>query len=347
VVGADTVLGRPGQGIETALRSFQLTRTALPAMAVGVLDTGLRAALRFADERALYGGKAIDIPQVRAVLADAFTDLLICDSLGTAVARSIHLLPGETIVYASAAKYLLATRLMASMRRLTQVMGSWFYIRQGPYAIFEKHVRDMAPAGFGHAARTACLGTVLPQLPRLARRAWGRGDEAPAAIFRLGAPLPPLPFAALVAGSNGKDSLIASLYAAVTDTADAPGLPHAHLRRLAEHFVAEIEDLSRECGALPPRDLTVTASPEALALVRRYASALAASACINIWRQSRTALDGFLADPVWAVAALRRLAGAGWADGDADFITGALMAELRTRTRDGRSFELCGRPLPG
>lgn len=350
VVRDDAVLSQPGLGVEIALRSFQVTRTALPAMAAGGLDTGLRATVRFAGERELYGRPASAIPYVQAVLADAFTDLLICDSLGTVVARSIHLLPGETMVYASAAKYLLATVLMGSMHRLSQVMGSRFYFREGPYAIFQKHLRDMAPAGFGHAGRAACLGTVLPQLPRLARRSWCAGDEAPADVFRLDAPLPPLPFASLAAASNGNDSLVAALHAAADDIGHFPGPRPDRLRRLAARFVAEAGDLRRECAALPPRDLTVSARPQALDLVRRYASVLAASACINVWRHNRASRDDFLADPAWLVAALRRLAGAGRTDdteADADLITGALVAELRERAREGRSFDLSGRPLPG
>ena len=330
------VLGSLGLGMETALRSFQLTRTALPAMATGILDTGLRVTMRFAEERRLYGRPVADIPQVRAVLADAFTDLLICDSLSTVVARSVHLLPEETILHASVAKYLIATRLMAAMRRLSQILGSRFYIREGPYAIFQKLFRDLAPAGFGHAARVACLGTVLPQLPRLARRSWPHPGEPVTGVFHLDGPLPPLPFGELAARSDGRDSLAAALVTAVRDPATEP-----ELRELGAIFVGELAELTRECAALAPRDLTVGASAEALALPARYANVIAASACVNIWRHT-TDTGSFLADPTWVIAALRRLARTPTAGRP---VAERLFAEVRARGAGGRGFDLSNRHL--
>lgn len=246
-VPADAVLGAPGLGVETALRSFQVTRTALPAMTAGILETGLEVTARFADERVLYGRSLAEMPYIRSILADAFTDLLICDCLATVTARSVHLLPGETSLYASAAKYFVATLLMEAMDALSRVLGAQFYLRDGGYGIFQKHLRDLAPAGFGHTARVACLSTVLPQLPRLARKGWRDDTQPPAGVFHLGADLPPLPFERLSVGSGGRDSLSAALSAAL-------GFPEldGELRRLVLVIAAEQADVRRECAALTP-----------------------------------------------------------------------------------------------
>lgn len=343
-VPADAVLGRPGLGMETALRSFQLTRTALPAMAAGVLEGGLDAAARFAAERVLYGRPAAAMPHISGIIGDAFTDLLVCDCMATAVARSVHLLPGEASLYASSAKYFVATLLMDAMNRLGQVLGAQSYLRDGAYGIFQKLLRDLAPAGFGHAARVACLGTVLPQLPRLARRAWPGEAEAPAELFRLDGPLPPLPFDRLSIGSGGRDTFSTSLATALDD----PGLDPA-LRCLALVFAAEFDDLRNDCAALAPRDLTVAARPEALQLAARYAAVLAAIACLNVWIHNRDGDDPFLRDPAWAVAALRRIAERiGRDPGPApEHQAGRLSAEVFARQRDRRTFGLANRPLPG
>nr|MDT0664874.1 hypothetical protein [Micromonospora sp. DSM 115978] len=61
-VDADTVLGRLGDGVETALRAFQLTRAVLPGMALGAVDTTIRTVLRFARARQLYGTTVADLP---------------------------------------------------------------------------------------------------------------------------------------------------------------------------------------------------------------------------------------------------------------------------------------------
>ncbi|RFU41880.1 acyl-CoA dehydrogenase [Actinomadura logoneensis] len=301
-VPADAVLGEPGRGIETALRSFQITRTALPAMAVGVLEAGLDATARFTDARVLYGRPLGDMPLIRSVLADAYADLLICDCLGLVAARSAHLVPDQMSLYASAVKYFVATLLTDAMYELSRVLGAQFYIRDGEYGIFQKLLRDLPPAGFGHAARAACLGTVLPQLPRLARRAWRAGDVPPVETYRLGGSLPPLSFDRLTVTSGGRDGHSAALTLAL----DAPDVP-AEVRRLLHIVAVEFDALVRECAALPPGDLSVDARPEALDLPARYAAVLAATACVNVWLHNRDRGGEFLADPRWVVAALRRI----------------------------------------
>lgn len=298
-VSEDAVLGFAGQGTETALRSFQITRTLLPAMAAGCLDTGLRTTLRFGHDRVLYGRRVTAMPLVRAILADAFVDLLTADCFARVAARALHLLPGETSVYASAAKYFVSRHVMDAMDRLSKVLGAHFYLRDGTYGIFQKLLRDLAPAGFGHAARAACLATILPQLPMLARRTSRECRQAPADLFRLNTELPPVPFDQLAINATG-DGLGTSLLT----TLDTPIPPP--LRALAEVFARELRELRGRCAELPPSDLGILASPDVLALAARHTVLLAASACLNVWRHNTD--HEFLGDPTWVTAALHRLA---------------------------------------
>lgn len=324
-VPESTVLGGPGKGMETALRSFQLTRTALPAMIVGSLDTGLRATLRVARSRRLYGGTAIDLASPRQILAEAFLDLLICDCLATVTARTVHLLPAQTSIYASATKYFLGGRLRQAMYRLSQVLGAQFYMRDGEFGIFQKHLRDMAPASFGHAARIACLATLLPQLPLVARRSWPSAQAAPDAVFDLAAPLPPLEFSDLAVTSSGREDLTTALEPRAGDPEP--------IRRLAAEFNSELAQVKDACRSLPPRDLTPSGRPEAFAVADRYTVVLAATACLNIWRHNRS--NGFLGDPAWITAALQRLGGGSPR-------LEPLFAELDARFASGRTFDLSG-----
>lgn len=191
LVDPSSLLGSPGRGLETAVRAFQLTRTALPAMMTGLLDTGLRVTLRHVLNRRLYGRPAAQLPQVRSVLVGAFADLLMCEAMAQAGLRALHLLPEETSVYAPAVKYALAKPLQDAMQQLAGVLGAEFYLRDGPHAVFQKLVRDIKPVAFAHIARAVCQATILPQLPLLARRSWRAGEPAPDALFRPGATLPP------------------------------------------------------------------------------------------------------------------------------------------------------------
>jgi alkylation response protein AidB-like acyl-CoA dehydrogenase len=352
-VPADRVLGAAGRGLEIALTSFQLTRVALPGMFLGILDSGLRTTVRYALGRSLYGRRVADLPLTRATLTDVFVDLLICDCVTTVVARALHILPREASVATAAAKFFVPRLLIDAMNRLASVLGASFYLRRGEHAIFQKLLRDLPPASFGHLARVAAQMTLLPQLPQLARRSWLVAEPAPASIYLLDGPLPALPFDGLALAAGGQDHLTAGLIAAHEDLAGDRASHvsqrdrHA-LRALTAWFVAELTALKSACGALAPHELTASAPAESYDLAARYAVVLAASACVNVWWHNQDH-DRFVGDPAWLVAALGRLAAR---PGTAppplpDDASARLFAELVTRYEAGHGFDLANRALPG
>ncbi|WP_028648144.1 acyl-CoA dehydrogenase [Nocardiopsis sp. CNT312] len=345
------VLGDEGQGTETALRSFQLTRIALPGMLCGVLDSGLRLAQRLAVERELYGAPVSALPTVRAQLADAFVDLLISDCATTVAARGVHLLTGQSSVHASAVKYQVSGHLMGAMDSLSAVLGANFYLREGRYGAFQKLLRDLKLAGFGHAARVACLVTMLPQMPVLARRGWTEGPEAPSEVFRPDVEVGALPFQRLSLFGRGRDSLLTALATGAERMAAdgaAEGAEAAELRTLVGQLLDESEALRRECALLRPSDIGVDAPPEVLRLPARYAALLSASACLNVWLESGTRGDPALQDPAWLIAALHRLArGLGHAGvDDIGPVRERLYSQLAERYEAAESFDLSRRRLP-
>ncbi|MGP8298320.1 acyl-CoA dehydrogenase [Streptomyces inhibens] len=339
-VPADSVLGKPGQGLETALKSFQITRTTVVAMFTGILDTGLRTTLRHVRDRRLYGQTAADLPLVRSVLAGAYTDLLICEAFAAVATRALHLVPIEAGVYAQAVKYFVAKTLMDAMHRLSTVLGAHFYLRDGASAIFQKLLRDVQPAGFGHAARAICQMAIVQQLPLLARRSWRKGESAPEDLFRLGAPLPPVPFDRLGVFAGGRERLSSTLTAGRTDADDG------EIAGLIAHFTDELLELTDICADLPPSELTTAAAPRTYALADRYVRVLVAAACYGIRHHNRT--DPLLGDPRWLQAALTRLAAQPGTTSRAlpEHLEQWLFTELTERYESGRSFGLTGRPLP-
>ncbi|MBC2879820.1 MULTISPECIES: acyl-CoA dehydrogenase [Streptomyces] len=342
-VPTDSVLGTPGQGLETALKSFQITRTTVVAMFTGVLDTGLRTTLRHVRGRRLYGRTAADLPLVRSVLAGAYTDLLLCEAFAAVAIRALHLTPAEAGVYAQAVKYFVAKTLMDAMHRLSTVLGAHFYLRDGDSAIFQKLLRDIQPAGFGHAARAICQMAIVQQLPLLARRSWNRGEPAPDDLFRLDGPLPPVPFDRLRVFAGGRERLSSTVTAAPAGAGDAED---ADVARLTAHFAGELRALTDTCAGLPPSELTTAAAPRTYALADRYVRVLVAAACLGIRRHNPA--DPLLGDPRWLQAALTRLAARPGATPRAlpDHLERWLFAELTARFESGRSFGLTGRRLP-
>ncbi|WP_327320532.1 acyl-CoA dehydrogenase [Streptomyces sp. NBC_01235] len=278
-IPADAVIGDPGQGMEIALRAYQVTRAVLPAMALGSLDTALRTALDFAAERRLYGAAVSELPYVRAVIARAHADLLAVEAFSGVVVRGLHLVPESMAAYAAAAKYLTSRMVLDAVEDLRSVLGASGYLRQGPYAIFQKVARDAAPATFVHISRTACLITLLPQLPRLARKSWLTGPPAAPELFDLGADLPSLDFDALVAAMARTDGLLGAL----VETAELGDGGLA--ARFAVRFRDELRVLRDECIALAPGDLTSGAGPAAFDLADRYTVLLAAACVLAVWRR--------------------------------------------------------------
>ncbi|MET8542861.1 acyl-CoA dehydrogenase [Kitasatospora sp. NPDC004799] len=347
-VPAGALVGGQGQGADVALRSFQLTRSVLPGMAIGAADTGLRTVVGFALGRRLYRRTVLDLPHARSTLTGAFLDLLVCDSLSLVGTRAVHLLPEETSVTAAVVKYLVPKVLTEVMHDLSIVLGARFYLREGEFGIFQKHLRDLPVLSLGHAGSAACQATVIPQLARLARRAWFTGDAAPAALFETRTDLPGIPFDRLTLAA-GRDGLAASLVAACDDLPD--GTPEEHaVRALALGMADELRRLQRDSLALAPQDRTALAGPGAFALADRYAVFLAAAAVLGVWRAARAdGTDPFLADPSWAAAALHRLARR-LGHRPADLPAGCeetVHRELLRRFHERRGYDLHDTPLAG
>ncbi|MEV6398584.1 acyl-CoA dehydrogenase [Streptomyces sp. NPDC051907] len=347
---ADALIGKLGDGVELALRSFQITRSVLPSMILGGGDTALRTAVGFALDRKLYHRSVLEIPHARATIVGAFTDLLISDCLALTATRAVHLVPDATSVYAAAVKYLLPKLLTETAYDLSIVLGANFYVRDGAYGAFQKHVRDLPMISLGHAGTAACQATIVPQLPRLARTAWLSGKAAPEGLFRVRDPLPPLDPDRLVLVA-GSDALIDSLDGAAEAVAAMAraGEYAESLAALAAALQEELASLTAECRAMSPKDRTVLASPKAYALADRYTLLLAGAACLGVWRRQEPEDDPFLASPAWLAAALTRLVKRlghplpklpdGWQD--------QLLDEVLNRYHEARSYDLYDTPIAG
>ncbi|MGR4880727.1 acyl-CoA dehydrogenase [Streptomyces sp. LARHCF249] len=347
-VPATALLGPEGTGIETALRSFQISRTVISASAVAALDTSLRTAVRF--DREHSGGaqaRGVDGSRTGAALTGAFVNLLLYDSLAVVATRALHLLPAETSVYSAALKYLLPRVLTETMYDLSIVLGSGFYTREGTLGIFQKHVRDVPVLSLGHAGTVACQATVIPQMPRLARSSWFLEDEAPSGLFRLAGDLPPLRTDRLSLAC-GRDSLSATMLA-VSSAIDGSGPVERALRTLAGQLVEEFRDVRSRVLRLEAAGAAATAQPARFALMDRYALLLAAAAVLGVWDQGRYGPDPFLADPCWAAAALHHIArrlGTRVADLPPECET-RIRHEVQLRFSTQISYDLYSTPIPG
>ncbi|MGV9850787.1 hypothetical protein ACWDWU_18755 [Streptomyces sp. NPDC003442] len=174
------------------------------AAAIGTLDSGLRMTLRHLRARRLYGAAAIDIPQLRAVLAGAYADLLLCDALTTLAVRGTDAFPARPDAHDRVVRVLVPRVLQGAMDRLSLAMGSRFYIRESEHAAFHLLLNEMQHALFAAEGRPG--GT-------------GRGSRA-------GRPPEPAGHAAPLNGMTGAELTTAPAVTALCDPellAAAPG----------------------------------------------------------------------------------------------------------------------------
>ncbi|WP_394846731.1 acyl-CoA dehydrogenase [Pendulispora brunnea] len=343
----DSLLGREGSGVQTALRSFQITRAALPGMALGILDTGLRTVTAFATERRLYSTHVSELPHARNALAQVFVDLLIADCFARSVARGMHLFPEQASAWAASVKYLVPSMIEQAMNDLSIILGARFYLREGAHAIFGKHYRDVPVISLGHAGSTACLLTILPQLYDMACRGW-KAAEAPAALFGHGEVLPPLDFSRLRIAGLDQDALASMLLVAAESDYARPG--EEAIGQMIRSLAGELGQLAETARHMRPADRGVEASAAAFGVAERYPLLLAASACIHTWRQHRAHEPGhWLAGTEWIRAALTRLTQRiqGHSTALPREVVEPLFVELRDRVEHNRSCCLDGEPLKG
>ncbi|HEY6423371.1 MAG TPA: acyl-CoA dehydrogenase family protein [Pseudonocardiaceae bacterium] len=352
-VPEQAMIGMVGEGMPVARPSLPVSRCVAAGIGLGMVDGALFTVLRFAVARRLYGRCVGDFSHARAVLASAFTDLLIADCLVTAAARAVHLLPVNADVYSAATKYLVPLMLEEAVNNLAVVLGARCYLREGEHAVFGKHMRDLPALGIVLGGGLPSQLTVLRQLPGL-MRALPESAEAPPELFDPSGPVPPWepdqlgPTSPM--GNPQPDPLLAALPAAV-DTMRSEHGGEAGLGALAAELVVAMRELSRDAAGIPPGERGVLAGPASLALTDRYATLLAAAACIGVWTHHPGQLGP--AGTAWLQAALSRLLhriGRHPAPVPTE-LDDALYAELLRRAGERRGFglsdELVSRTLPG
>ena len=254
----------------------------VPALAVATVDASLDLAVRYGSERSLYGGRVLDIPHARALLAGAIADFLVADALSAVVVRALHLAPADCLVLTAVSKALVPQLLMSAMDDLSVLFGSTFYARVPPYDVFEKFLRDLAVVPIGHDGSTACLLTILPNLPAWLRRSRRTAATDPA-LFRLGDDLDELAFDRFTLGAGDGDPLGAALRDPAIRASFGSGAASEALDRLAIAF----DGVRDEIAALGPSELGDDAPPEAFAAVHRLTLALAAGAFGGRLRRER------------------------------------------------------------
>jgi alkylation response protein AidB-like acyl-CoA dehydrogenase len=313
-------LREEGDGLELALKGFQITRMLCAAFSHGAADTALRTTLSFAVNRVIYHKTVMDLPQPRRTLVDAFLDILICDCETIPAARGFHIIPEQFSVWASVVKYFVTVRLEEMVNSVYVVLGSRFYMREEhEFGIFQKLLRDNSIISMFDGSSIVNLHALILQLRPLTKyRAKGNSRTMSAlktrleAIFSLEKSVPPFEPNNLELFGRGMDDSLQGLEIALdmleglknSDEVDAEILENLLMlgNLVLEELNAHDEQISQS-----KFEYGHDQSPELFEIAKKYCTLHAASACLHTWLYNRSILGEFFARGEWLVLSLHRL----------------------------------------
>lgn len=355
-VPAQSLLGGEGEGLQLALRGFQITRALCAAISLGAGDTALRTTLNFALNRKLYDELVIDLPHAAGVLSDAFLDLLICDCVTNAGLRSFHAVPEQSSLWASIVKYFVPTTIETMIQNLSVVLGARYYMREEhEFGTFQRVLRDAAVVSLFDGSTVVNLHALMLQFRHLARRRGARGDQGSrlGQIFDMNTTVP---------AWNGQRLSLVSTQA--NDALEGVEYSLEHLKSERAENTANPTEIDRilAFGKKLMHEIRVhndnfaesefehghLQSAAMFRAAQRYCALHAAASCLHAWIWSRTNSSSFFASGAWLVPALARIFDKHLGIHHDDVIDASrpeLLQELRNLYRDNRMFSVSAAAL--
>jgi hypothetical protein len=349
------LLGGEGEGLQLALRGFQITRALCAAISLGAGDTALRTTLSFALNRKLYDQLVIDLPHAAAVLSDAFLDLLICDCVTNAGLRSFHVVPEQSSLWASIVKYFVPTTIETMIQNLSVVLGARYYMREEhEFGTFQRVLRDAAVVSLFDGSTVVNLHALMLQFRHLARRGV-RGDQGSrlGQIFDMNTTVP---------AWNGQRLSLVSTQA--NDALEGVEYSLEHLKSERAENTANPAEIDRilAFGKKLMHEIGVhndnfaesefehghLQSAAMFRAAQRYCALHAAASCLHAWIWNRTNSSSFFASGAWLVPALARIFDKHLDIHHDDVIDASrpeLLQELRNLYRDNRMFSVSAAAL--
>ncbi|RPI54767.1 MAG: acyl-CoA dehydrogenase [Deltaproteobacteria bacterium] len=135
----DRMLGRKGQGFIMAMRTLDLARPGIGAIAVGLAQAALDEAVKYARQRIQFGQPIISFQALQHMLADMATKIEASRALVYSVARTIDEGTNDTAKISAMAKLFATDMAMQVTTDAVQILGGYGYMKSYPV---EKMMRD-------------------------------------------------------------------------------------------------------------------------------------------------------------------------------------------------------------
>ncbi len=314
------LIGKEGEGLEIALKGFQITRTLCSGFSHGTADTALRTTLKFAINRRLYDKNVFDLPQPRKVLSDAFLDLLICDCETISSARGFHVVPEQFSVWSAVVKYFVTVQLERMVNDISAVLGARYYFREEhDFGIFQKILRDNAIVSVFDGSTVVNLHALILQFRQLTKYRGKRNEQILNSIedrlqtiFSLDQTLPTFAPEKLALFGRGADDVLQGLEIALHKLEELKNNSEInpevlnHVINLGNMVLTELNEHD-QLIAKSSFEYGHNQSPEMFEIAKKYCTLHTATSCLFMWLYNRQNLGDFFAQGEWLVLALHRL----------------------------------------
>jgi hypothetical protein len=169
VLDPEMLVGSPGHGLETVLKSLQLTRPLTTPLSVGAADHAIGVALEFAatcPASGLPGGPH----GARSTLGTAVADGLLAEAVMYAAAREMHHATHEMALVSSLAKFLVPNTVDLLVREVTPFLGERSQLLGIAAAGgFQKVARDNRVVGIFDGNSMVNLNMIVNEFGTIAR----------------------------------------------------------------------------------------------------------------------------------------------------------------------------------
>ena len=129
-VGKDCLVGEPGKGFVYAMKTLDGGRLGMAAQAVGVAQSCLEEATRYAKERKQFGRRIADFQGISFMIADMATDVEAARQLVYHAAQLKDANSPDATTACSIAKYFAAEAANRCAYKAVQIHGGYGYIKE-------------------------------------------------------------------------------------------------------------------------------------------------------------------------------------------------------------------------
>ena len=135
----DRLLGRRGAGFIIAMKTLDLARPGIGAIAVGLSQAALDESVNYARQRVQFGQPIISFQAIQHMLADMATQIEASRALVYAIARTIDAGEKDISKLSAMAKLFPTDVAMKVTTDAVQILGGYGYMKEYPV---EKMMRD-------------------------------------------------------------------------------------------------------------------------------------------------------------------------------------------------------------